>query len=479
MDPASRQEASQRDGPATMARVLAILLLLAAVMGSLTLILPHSPGANETALWSNIALAAAAALGLGLGAERMRPWMVQVALVLSTLAITRAIYFSNDAGSFYSLWYVWVGLFAFFALDRRAALAQLGVTAIAYGWVLTEIPQGSSVVRWLMTVGTIAIGGVLVDILTGRVRARAQAARSRAHLLEVVAGTAHELARHTTSEGAGGVICRAAVEAAGASSASLWQPTSDGRGLIKTATTGAGETGAVISFVGGRSDEAEAFISSKQRLAEGALFEPLILDELTVGVLAVRWPADRPSLSVDELKQVMDLLALEGSLALQRAETLARLEHVARTDDLTGLANRRAWDEHLRREIEWAKRSRSPLAVAILDLDHFKEFNDRNGHPAGDRFLKAVSARWEQAIRATDILARYGGEEFALVMPATQPDEAIAILERLRSAMPEGQLVSAGLVFWDGSEDDAAIVGRADAALYAAKAAGRDRVLTG
>ncbi len=409
MDPASEEEASQRDDPATMARILAILFFLGALTGALTLLLPHPPGANETALWSNIALAGVAALTLGLGAERFRPWMLQLVLVFGTLAITRAIYFSNDAGSFYSMWYVWVGLFAFFALDRRGALVQLGVTALAYAWVLTEIPSESTVVRWLMTVGTIAIGGVLVDILMGRVRARAEAARSRAHLLEVVAATAHELARHTTSEGAGGVICRAAVEAVGASSASLWQPTSDGRGLAKTASTPGGETGEVISFLGAHSEEAEAFISGEQRLAEGALFEPLVLDQVTVGVLAVDWPADSPSLPVEELRQVMDLLALEGSLALQRAETLARLERVARTDDLTGLANRRAWDEHLQREIEWAKRSGTPLAVAILDLDHFKQFNDRNGHPAGDRLLKAVSASWEQAIRATDILARYGG----------------------------------------------------------------------
>ena len=479
MDPASKEEASQRDDPATMARILAILFFLGALTGALTLLLPHPPGDNETALWSNVIVAGVTAAALGLGAQRFRPWMLQLVLLAGILVITRAIYFSNDAGSFYSMWYVWVGLFAFFALDRRAALAQLGVTAIAYGWVLTEIPHvGSPVVRWLMTVGTIAIGGVLVDILMGRVRARERAARSRAHLLEVVAATAHELARQTTSEAAGGVICRAAVEAVGASSASLWQPTSDGRGLAKTATTPAGEIGQVVSFLGAHSEEAEAFISGEQRLAEGALFEPLVLDQVTVGVLAVDWPADSPSLPVEELRQVMDLLALEGSLALQRAETLARLERVARTDDLTGLANRRAWDEHLQREIEWAKRSGTPLAVAILDLDHFKQFNDRNGHPAGDRLLKAVSASWEQAIRATDILARYGGEEFALVMPATEADEAVAILERLRSTMPTGQRVSGGLVFWDGSEDDSAIVGRADAALYAAKAAGRDRVLT-
>jgi len=147
-------EQNQGDSPQTMARILAILYLLGAVTGALTLVLPHPAGANEAGLWTNVALAASAALALGMGARWMRPWMLQVALVFGTLTITRAIYLSNDAGTFYSLWYVWVGLFAFFAFNRQAALAQLGGIGLAYGWVLSQVPPASSVVRWLMTVGT-------------------------------------------------------------------------------------------------------------------------------------------------------------------------------------------------------------------------------------------------------------------------------------------------------------------------------------
>jgi diguanylate cyclase (GGDEF)-like protein len=222
----------------------------------------------------------------------------------------------------------------------------------------------------------------------------------------------------------------------------------------------------------------DTFASGEPRFVAAApsmLLQPLILDSITVGVLAVAWDGehDEPS---DELRQVVELLSLEGSLALERAETLARLERVARTDDLTGLANRRAWDEHLAREIARSQRNSTSLGVALLDLDHFKEYNDVHGHPAGDRLLKQVAAGWGRAIRATDILARYGGEEFAVALPGTTEEEALATLERMREEMPEDQRVSAGVVFWDGEEDEITLVNRADRALYAAKAAGRDRV---
>ena len=146
---------------------------------------------------------------------------------------------------------------------------------------------------------------------------------------------------------------------------------------------------------------------------------------------------------------------------------------MARTDDLTGLPNRRAWNEQLAREIARAQRAGVPLCVAVLDLDHFTLFNDTYGHQAGDRFLKQAAARWSSQLRMTDLLARYGGEEFALALPGAGPDHAAEIIERLRRATPEGESCSAGAVWWDGSESATELLGRADAALYAAKRAGR------
>src|SRR5262249_20719024 len=150
------------------------------------------------------------------------------------------------------------------------------------------------------------------------------------------------------------------------------------------------------------------------------------------------------------------------------------LEQAARTDDLTGLLNRRAWNEELRRELARADWDGTPLCVAILDLDRFKEYNDTHGHQTGDRFLKQMAGSWSGALRQGDILARYGGEEFALALPGTDIDAAETMLERLRELLPGNQTCSAGVSVWDGQESGHSLTSRADTALYAAKAAGRD-----
>ena len=114
----------------------------------------------------------------------------------------------------------------------------------------------------------------------------------------------------------------------------------------------------------------------------------------------------------------------------------------------------------------------------MLDLDYFKDYNDRNGHQAGDRLLKEAAARWGAHVRDTDLLARYGGEEFAVAMPDCDLARASQVIERIRTATPEGEKASAGVVAWDGEESEIQLVARADEALYKAKRAGRDRVET-
>jgi diguanylate cyclase (GGDEF)-like protein len=195
-------------------------------------------------------------------------------------------------------------------------------------------------------------------------------------------------------------------------------------------------------------------------------------------VLAIHW-AERFEAMPKEAGWVVGLLAVEASIAIERAETLMRLERVARTDDLTGLPNRRAWDEQLKREMARARREGSSLSVALLDLDYFKDYNDRFGHQAGDRLLKELAANWQRVIRDTDVLARYGGEEFALALPGADLEEAIGLLERLRSVTPAEERVSAGAVEWNGNEPEPELVARADRALYAAKRGGRDRIIRG
>ena len=141
-----------------------------------------------------------------------------------------------------------------------------------------------------------------------------------------------------------------------------------------------------------------------------------------------------------------------AALAHERADLLATLAEVARTDDLTGLSNRRAWDEALERELSRARRDGTPLCIGLADLDQFKVYNDDHGHQAGDRLLKQIAASWAAELRATDVLARYGGEEFALALPGCDLNDANILVERLRAATPEAQTCSVGLVRWDGEE---------------------------
>ncbi|MFG1610596.1 GGDEF domain-containing protein [Actinoplanes sp. NPDC049265] len=151
-----------------------------------------------------------------------------------------------------------------------------------------------------------------------------------------------------------------------------------------------------------------------------------------------------------------------------------QLEAMAYVDALTGVPNRRAWDIELNRRLNGARRQGRTLLVGLIDLDHFKKFNDTNGHQAGDQLLRGAAVAWRGQLRSDDLVARYGGEEFGLILGCRLSD-VDSIMRRLRSVMPDGQRFSAGIAQWTGTETADQLVARADAALYTAKRDGRDR----
>ena len=168
-------------------------------------------------------------------------------------------------------------------------------------------------------------------------------------------------------------------------------------------------------------------------------------------------------------------------------EAHARIEELAQIDDLTGALNRRYIMKALNEEMSRAQRSGTPCSMAIIDLDLFKRINDRYGHPVGDEVLKTFAIAVEANVRAVDKLGRYGGEEFLLVLPGSAEDQALIAIDRLRQIVADLNwngvcdgltvTISAGVSEVrqnDGADD---IVARADAALYRAKEAGRNRVL--
>lgn len=166
---------------------------------------------------------------------------------------------------------------------------------------------------------------------------------------------------------------------------------------------------------------------------------------------------------------------LLADLLRRRLALLGQLRTLADTDGLTGIANRRRWDEALPRALNLAQLRAEPLAVALLDLDHFKAYNDRHGHLLGDELLRQIGAALRAATRSHDVVARYGGEEFGLLLPNCDLDGATALLARVRAGLPGGQTFSAGVTVSDGHEPPETVLERADQALYRAKQAGRDR----
>jgi diguanylate cyclase (GGDEF)-like protein/PAS domain S-box-containing protein len=198
------------------------------------------------------------------------------------------------------------------------------------------------------------------------------------------------------------------------------------------------------------------------------------------GALAVA-AHDRADLPADVLRQLAAFADL-AELAVANAEAWERLRRDATTDPLTGLANHRALQERLRHELAHAQRHDQPLSVVLLDIDHFKSINDTYGHGVGDAVLAELARRLVGHVRGRELIARIGGEEFAWILPATSADEALHAAERLREAIADvpfahGERVttSAGVCDLAGAGDPSRLLELADRALYAAKAAGRNR----
>ena len=209
-------------------------------------------------------------------------------------------------------------------------------------------------------------------------------------------------------------------------------------------------------------------------------------------VLLSGWLAYRARvLRLKRRAQELELLVAQRTAELE--ESNQKLSALATTDSLTGLANRRAFDAALAREWSRARRKREPLALAMIDVDYFKLYNDHYGHQAGDDCLRQVAGVLASAVhRSTDLAARYGGEEFAFILPSAQTDGALAIAEKLRAAIEALALpheksalghvtVSIGVAAMVPEEQQAAelLIRSADQALYRAKAQGRNLAMLG
>ncbi|NNM57825.1 sensor domain-containing diguanylate cyclase [Acidocella sp.] len=183
-------------------------------------------------------------------------------------------------------------------------------------------------------------------------------------------------------------------------------------------------------------------------------------------------------------RQIMELLDMRRTVIGLSAAN-ARLGQQSITDALTGIPNRRAYDQKLNEEVSRARRTGSPLSLLMVDIDMFKQYNDTFGHMAGDTALQSVARVLLTSLRPYDFLARYGGEEFAIILPATDLSDAILVAERVRALVSNSEFphrkftISIGVARLDLEAGLKAMVQTADNGLYRAKASGRNKVVVG
>ena len=433
-------------------RAVAALPVAGAGLVALSLALPHPSGSNETALLITAGAMAVVGIGYALLANRVPRWGVH-AIILGTVATTGLlIYEAGTAVGQYGTIWVWATLISSYFFPRRIAIAHLVwlLTIYAVTLLFVENTAGySPVTRWLFTFISLS---VVMTLITGIVNAQARADKRARRFFEL----SHDMLCTMDGEGR----CR---EVNGAWTRHLGYSSDELRGTRLLDLT--------------HPDDHE------QALAEAlSLFKTGSSSSLETRVKAKdgswHWLRTSSTLAKDEglvYARSTDVTQLK-LIEKEREKLLGEVQDLARHDALTGLPNRRVLQELLPREMARTRRNESPLSLAIVDIDHFKQYNDTHGHLAGDEVLRACAREWDEVLRGEDTLVRFGGEEFLVLLPDTAPDPAAEIVERLRAKTPMGQTCSAGLASWDHVESIDDLLRRADDALYLAKASGRDQL---
>jgi diguanylate cyclase (GGDEF)-like protein/PAS domain S-box-containing protein len=449
---APENRVSIRPASSNRAKAAAALLVAGAALVAISLVLPHPAGADHLALLLTalgMAIAGGAVWAL---AGKIPGWGVHGILAAGVVVTCLLIYESGIAVGQYGTIFVWSTLVTSCYYPRRVAAGHLAWLLLAYGATLLVVENTagySPLTRWLFSLISLTVVMLLITAIVAR-RARADerarrffdlsrdmlcTANADGYFVELNDAWTRYLGYELDELRSDPFIERVHPE-------DRERTEAEAAGLFKGAET--------LQF------------ENRYRAKDGSWHW-------------LRWSSQ---LSPEEsmiYARAADVTHLKQTEA-EREELLNQVQEMARHDQLTGLPNRRALEEQLPRAMAWARRRRSPLSLAILDIDHFKDYNDTHGHLAGDEVLRACARAWDSELRGEDTIVRFGGEEFLVLLPDTSVEEAAEIVERLRTKTPMGQTCSAGLAGWDGSESIDELLRRADDALYLAKAGGRNQL---
>jgi len=375
---------------------------------------------------------------------------------------------------------------ALFATMGLIALTAIGVHFINDGQINVDVAWRQDAVLVVLA----AVLGLTIHELVTRMRIERALAASRGQQFKLLADTTRDIA---TSPDPGETLCDTVIDVTGAGGSALIYL--DEEGVLNVVACRNADLDVLRQVVTGPALAPALAVSEKrgQKISRNdqelnlhdlawpgvelgsTVWEPIFVEDVVIGVLAVACDLNSPALEEGTIP--LDLLAAEGSIAIQQTRATRQLERLATTDPLTDIDNRRGWELAIEMATASSERNGDSLCLALLDLDHFKNYNDEFGHIAGDKLLQETTRLWKDQLRSGDHIARYGGEEFVVSFADTSLSEAVAIIERLRAATPENVTCSAGVAQRKSGESVTELTARADGALYRAKSEGRDRTM--
>ena len=457
-----------------MARALFVLFASGTVLALIALPFAGYMAAEDklgVLVVCGVAVVVCAVLHLG---GRLPPWAFHAILALGTLLITAGVYLTRESPGSVQMLYIWVALFVGYFLARAQALAHVAFVAAIYAAVLpTTANSESHAGRWLLVVGTLVGTTLLVSELKRRLDRRIEASERSERELE----QSLSLLRSTLESTADGILV---VDRAGnivtfnGKFQQMWR--------IPDQVVESREDDRALAFVLDQLADPEQFRTKVRELYDRPDAESYDVLQFKDGRVFERYSQPQWASDGSVIGRVWSFRNVTDRERIQ-----SQLRHLADHDVLTGLLNRRRFEEELSRQVAYGARYGTSAVVLVLDLDDFKEVNDTLGHRTGDAVISSVAYLVRDSLREIDILARLGGDEFAVLLPATDGEGAERVAVRLLDAvrdhgvMAGGQRVrvttSIGIALVDGASASAEeLLARADIAMYEAKESGRDRL---
>lgn len=473
----------------------------------------------------NVPLAVATVLAVGAFTLSVPLWpagahraVLDVSLAVDAGGTAILLALTGSAASPFMPLVVVVAALPLLAFGARTGLRAAVATTVALGWVwatspdvvavdrAAEVPREALVADTRILVALLATWGAVAAVAL-LARVVEQDLRREAEDLDALLRIGRALDPETGPEGVADRLVRAVVDHLDATAASVWLGDRTTEGLLLAASAGSAshpaggvELERIDVVARALASDTPAVGRAPQALAEVHGRRPLVVVALrgdapaAHGVLVVQRPGSTRRVLDARWAHALQSLAADAGAALDDAHAIDHLRALARTDSVTGLPNHRVMQEHLAVELQRLERRRlrgqpASLSLVLFDLDHFKRVNDSHGHPTGDALLAAVAHNVDAAARAADVVCRYGGEEFAMVLVDTDEAEARDACERMRAVVaatrvrgPDGASVSVTASFGVATASEVGIdrqrlLAAADDALYAAKDAGRNRVV--